>query len=165
MLIYFMMRSFCKYLFLFGVITLLTFSCVKKKTYPTTPEIEYQDFYPYVGDSADIQIKFTDGDGDIGVSSSSNTENLFITYYYLDVVTNKYVGYYSPFINDTLRTGYVVRAPKDSYEGKPISGELSVRLQQSRHSTTIKHVKYVIYLLDNKGNKSMPITTPVINIP
>ncbi len=165
MLIYFMIRPFCKYLFLCGVLGIFTYGCVKKKSYDTTPEIEYKDFFPFVGDSADLQIKFTDGDGDIGVSSSDSAQTLFITYYYKDTVTLKYIGYYSPFLNDTLRTGYVIRAPKDSYQGKPISGELSVRLQQFRHSHKIKHVKYVIYLLDKKGNKSLPLTTPEINVP
>jgi hypothetical protein len=49
---------------------LFYYACVKKNSYPTLPEIEYKDFFPYVGDSADLQVKFTDGDGDIGVSET-----------------------------------------------------------------------------------------------
>lgn len=155
-----MQKSFFKYLLLAILGTAFLWACVKKTSYPTTPVIEYKDFFPFVGDSADIQIKFTDGDGDIGVSQSDSTRTLWVTYYYKDTITNKYVGYYRPLFNDTLRTGYIIKAPNDSYKGKPISGEVSVRLQQFRHSKKIKNVKYVVYLFDNAGNKSNVITSP-----
>lgn len=165
MLIYYTMRPFWRYLFLAFMISLCTYSCVKKKTYPTTPEIEYKAFYTSAGDTADMVIKFTDGDGDIGVSNTDSTQTLFMTYYYKDTVTQKYRAYFSTTLNDTLRTGYVVRSPTDSYKGKPISGEFSVRLQQYRHSRKIKHIKYVIVLYDNQGHKSLPITTDEITVP
>ncbi len=159
-----MKTSFFKYLLLFAIVSVVVYACVKKTTYPTTPEIEYKDFYPYVGDSADLQVKFKDGDGDIGVSENDTTRTFWVTYYYRDTITQKYVGYYRPLFNDTLRTGYIVKSPNDSYKGKPISGEVSVRLQQFRHSKKIKNVKYVIYLFDKAGNKSNVITTPELTI-
>ncbi len=159
-----MMKPFFSYLFILAITGTVVYSCVKKTTYPKTPEIEYQAFYPFVGDSADFQIKFTDGDGDIGVSETDSTRTLFVTYYFKDTVTNKYRAYYSTLFNDTLRTGYVVRAPSDSYQGKPISGEVSVRLQQFRHSKKIKNVKYVVCLFDKAGNKSNVITTPELQV-
>lgn len=157
-----MKTSFFKYLLLAIIGSAFVFSCVKKTTYNTVPEIEYQAFYPFEGDSADIQVKFTDGDGDIGVSDGDSTKTFWVNYYYKDTVTNKYVGYYRPLFNDTLKTGYIVKAPSDSYKGKPISGEISVRLQQMRHSKKIKNIKYVIYLFDANGNKSNVLTTPEI---
>lgn len=156
-----MKRSFFKYLLLFVIVDIIVYACVKKTTYPTTPEIEYQAFYPYIGDSADLQIKFKDGDGDIGVSENDTTVTLWAIYYYKDTVTQKYRAYTScPNDCDTLRTGYIVKSPSDAYKGKPISGEISVRLQQFRHSKKIKNIKYVIYLFDKAGNKSNIITTP-----
>lgn len=160
-----MKKSFISYVVISGIIALVTFSCVKKTTYPKDPQIEYKDFYPFAGDSGQIAIKFTDGDGNIGVGSEDTTRTLFITYYYKDSISHQYVGYYSQIFNDTLRTGYVVRAPADSYLGKPISGEVSVKLQQYRHSKKIKNVKYVIYLYDKDGNKSNVITTPELDVP
>lgn len=160
-----MKKSFVSYLFFSLLIGLVVLSCVKKTTYPKDPQIEYKDFFPFAGDSGEIQIKFTDGDGNIGVSQEDTTRTLFITYYYKDTISQKYVGYYSQIFNDTLRTGYVVRAPEDSYQGKPISGEVSVRLQQYRHSKKIKNVKYVIYLYDKDGNKSNVVTTPELSVP
>lgn len=160
-----MKRSFFKYLLFFSIVGAIVFACVKKTTYPTTPEIEYQAFYPYVGDSADIQIKFKDGDGDIGGSETDSTRNFWVTYYYKDTVTNKYTAYYIQQDNDTLRTGYTIKSPSAAFKGKPISGEVNVRLQQLRHSKKIKNIKYVIYLFDQSGNKSNVITTPEINVP
>lgn len=160
-----MNRLLFKYLF-FGISVVIFFvTCVKKTTYPKIPEITYKDFINFPGDSADLSIKFTDGDGDIGVSEFDSTKTLFITYYYKDTVTLKYTAYFSPLFNDTLRTSYIVRAPKDSYEGKPISGEISVRLQQSRHSSKIKRIRYSVYLLDKAGNVSNKILTPELNVP
>jgi hypothetical protein len=160
-----MKRSFFKYLLLFVIASVIIYACVKKTTYPTTPEIEYKAFYPFVGDSADLQIKFKDGDGDIGVSADDSTRTLWVTYYYKDTVTQKFIGYYRPLFNDTLRTGYIIKSPNDSYKGKPISGEISVRLQQLRHSKKIKNVKYVIYLFDKAGHKSNVVTTPELFVP
>ncbi len=165
MLLICMMKSFINYLFIFGIVSVVICSCVKKTTYPKDPQIEYKDFFPFAGDSGEIQIKFTDGDGNIGAQEEDTTRNLFVTYYYLDTITNAYTGFYDTNFNDTLRTGYVVRAPADSYEGKPISGEVSVRLQQYRHSKKIKNVKYVIYLFDKEGNKSNVVTTPELSVP
>lgn len=160
-----MKKSFFNYLFIFGIIGLVIYSCVKKTTYPKIPEIEYKDFFPFLGDSADLQIKFTDGDGDIGVEQEDSTRTLFYTYYYKDTITQQYTAYYSTALNDTLRIGYVVNAPTDSYLGKPISGEINVRLQKYRHSKKIKKIKYVIYLFDKAGNKSNIVTSPEIDVP
>lgn len=160
-----MLKAFWKYLFFAALLSFAVASCIKKKTYPVAPEIEYKEFIPYQGDTADLVIKFTDGDGDIGGSETSATENLFVTYYYKDAVTGKYVAYYSPMLNDTVRTGYIVRSPTDSYKGKPISGEYSVRLQQYRHTTAVKQLKYVIVMYDNAGNKSNVLTTDEITVP
>jgi hypothetical protein len=160
-----MIRSVWKYLFLVVLASFFTYSCIKKKTYPTAPEIEYKDFLLYPGDTASLVIKFTDGDGDIGVSSTDSTQTLFYTYYYYDNDLQKFRAYYSSSLGDTLRTGYVVRSPTDSYKGKPISGEFSIRLQEYRHSTDVKRLKYVVVLYDNAGHKSAPITTSEINVP
>lgn len=159
---------FFKYLFIFLITAFVTYSCVKKTTYPTTPVIEYTDFIPYVGDSADLKINFTDGDGDIGVNENDSTRNLWYTYYYLDTITQQYRAYtiYDPVTgnDDTLRNSYIIKAPTDSYKGKPISGEISVRLQRFRHIKKVKNLKYVFYLFDEAGNKSNIVTSPIITV-
>ncbi|MES2515334.1 MAG: hypothetical protein V4580_14370 [Bacteroidota bacterium] len=159
-----MKTSFFKYLLLTAVIAIVAYGCVKKTTYPTTPTIEYKGFNAFYGDSADLQITFKDGDGDIGVGENDATPTFFYTYYYKDTATNNYIAYFRPLFNDTLRIGYNVKSPSDSYKGKPINGEMSIRLQASRHDTWVKHVKYVFYLLDASGNKSNVVTSPEITL-
>jgi hypothetical protein len=161
-----MKNSFFKYLFIFLTIALVTYACVKKTTYPTVPAVNYSDFIPYAGDSADLKINFTDGDGDIGASENDSTRNFWYTYYYKDTITQQYRGYViydSSGNEDTLRSSYIIKAPDDkSYDGKPISGEVSVRLQKFRHSKKIKNVKYVFYLFDKAGNRSNIASSPEI---
>lgn len=160
-----MNRFFFKYLFFLLTLGLIYTSCVKKTNYSKIPQIEYKDFFPFQGDSADLVIKFTDGDGDIGVSKSDSTKTLFITYYYKDTITQLYRAFYSPNINDTLRTTYIVREPETQYIGQPISGEISARLQQYRHSKKIKKIKYVVQLFDKSGNQSNKLSSPEISVP
>ena len=159
-----MKTSFNSYLLIFLIITGLGYSCIKKNNYTVTPEIEFSNLIPYTDESADLKILFNDGNGDIGVNGNDTTLSLFTTYYYYDTITLKYRAFLKTSPNDTLRSNYIVKAPTDAYKGKPISGELSVRLQQYRHSTKIKKIKYVVYLLDKAGNKSNVITTPELNV-
>lgn len=160
-----MKMSFFKYLLIFSSVAFVTYACVKKTTYPTTPEIEYQAFYPYVGDSADIQMKFKDGDGDIGAAEGDSIKNCWITYYYKDTTNNTYRAYTACSNGcDTLRIAYTIKSPSDSYKGKPISGEVNVRLPQFRHIKQVKQVKYVFYIIDAAGNKSNIVTSPEITV-
>lgn len=157
-----------KHLLLFLTLTVGVYSCAKKKTFSQSPIIEYKSFTPFVGDSADMVIGFSDGDGDIGKAQEDKTNNLFMTYYYKDTVTLKYVAFYNPLLpvgSDSLRTPYTIRKPSDDYSGKPISGEVSVRISQFRHSKKYKSIKYVIYMLDNGGHKSNILTTPELIVP
>jgi hypothetical protein len=150
------------------IVTLLIggiYSCVKKKTYSQSPEIGFKDFIPFTGDSADMVISFSDGDGDIGREAGDSAKNLWMNYYYKDTLTGKYRLYYDASSNDSLRTGYIIRKPTDNYEGKPISGEVAVRISKFRHSKKIKNFKYVIYMIDNGGNRSNVVTTPELLVP
>lgn len=154
-----------KYILIFTALMAGIYSCVKKKTYSQSPEIEFKDFVPYQKDSADMVIGFSDGDGDIGRNQGDSTTNLWMNYYYKDTLTGKYRLVYSPTANDSVRTPYIIRKPTDNYEGKSISGEVAVRIGKFRHSVKIKYFKYVIYMYDNKGNKSNVVTTPEFYVP
>jgi hypothetical protein len=151
-----------KYLLLIFAAFAMYTGCVKKKVYSQSPEIEYKDFGVLGGDSAEMVIGFSDGDGDIG---SDGTKNMFITYYYRDTVTGKYKGYYNPSTLDTVRFLYTIRKPTDNYEGKSISGEVAVVINEFRHSKKIKNLKYTIYINDEAGHKSNVVTTPELTVP
>jgi hypothetical protein len=97
-----MKKSVLNYVCIGALICVGVFACVKKTTYDTTPEISFNSFTPYMGDSADIDINFKDGDGDIGVSSSDSTRTMWINYYYKDTITQKYVAFCYGFLKNKL---------------------------------------------------------------
>jgi hypothetical protein len=76
---------------LFGIIVLLSLSCIKEEEYPIIPEIEFENFVllynPLSGniERGVLKISFKDGDGDIGLYQTDTAPpydfNLFITYY------------------------------------------------------------------------------------
>lgn len=140
-------------------------ACVKKKTYSKNPEIDYKSFTIINEDTALMVITFSDGDGDIGKLQEDKTNNLFLTYYYFHTDSNKFYAWYDSFNNDTLRTAYTIRKPKDEYTGKSISGEFEILMNGWRPTKNHKRIKYVLYLVDNANNKSNVLTTPEITAP
>jgi hypothetical protein len=159
------MSSLAKY-FIAGVILLTgIYGCVKKKTYTNIPAIEFKSFIIRADTAADLTITFTDGDGDIGREADDNTYNLYMTYYYYDPTSGKFVARYSQSFNDTIRNPAIIRRPKDYQPGKPISGEITENISSYRHSVTVKRLKYVVYIFDNAGHKSNMLVTPEIAAP
>ena len=155
-----------KYFLITAIFFASVFACVKKKTFSQNPEIEFKSFTLLLGDTAaELVIGFSDGDGDIGKEKEDKTNNFFMTYYYFDTVTAKFRAWYDTFNNDTLRIPYTIRKPADDYTGKPISGEVAVRINQYRPTKKHKRIKYVMYLLDNANNKSNILTTPELLVP
>lgn len=159
------MKLKIKHILLLVAATALYPACVKKKSYSQSPEIEFKSFVPFAGDTADFTITFSDGDGDIGKAQEDQTKNMFMTYYYLDTLTGKYVAKYDFNNSDTVRLDYIIRKPKDEYTGKPISGEVLVRINEYRHSKKVKKLKYVVYIVDNANHKSNILTTPALDAP
>lgn len=142
------------------------YACVKKKTYSQSPQIEFKSFTPLLGDTAaELVIGFSDGDGDIGKDKEDKTINLFMTYYYFDTVTNNFHAFYNAFTLDTTRIPYTIRKPIDDYNGKPISGEVAVKINQYRPTKKHKRIKYVMYMLDNANHQSNVLTTPELQVP
>ncbi len=155
-----------KYFLIIAGLAAFFFACVKKKTYSQSPEISFISFHPYgLTDTADMVIGFSDGDGDIGKEKEDKTYNLFTTFYYFDTVANKFTALYIPAALDTLRVPYTIRKPVDDYEGKSISGEVSIKMNGYRGSKTRKRIKYVIYMNDNAGHQSNILVTPELQVP
>jgi hypothetical protein len=155
-----------KYILMMAGLMACFYACVKKKTFSQNPEITYKSFTPLLGDTAaELVIGFSDGDGDIGKEKEDKANNLFMTYYYYDTVTQNFHAFFSAFTNDTVRIPYTIRKPIDDYEGKPISGEVAVKINQYRPTKTHKRIKYVMYLVDNANNKSNVLTTPELLVP
>ena len=155
-----------KYILIAAGLTACFFNCVKKKNFSKSPEIDYKSFTPLLGDTAaNLVIGFSDGDGDIGKEKEDKTYNMFITYYYFRADSNRFMAFYDAFANDTVRIQYTIRKPIDDYNGKPITGEVAVKINQYRPTKTHKRIKYVVYVLDNANNQSNVLTTPELQVP
>jgi hypothetical protein len=152
-------------LFIFISFLLLIFSqCAKKPNYSKIPQIEYKSFYRISNDSANLTIKFFDGDGDIG-GGPNGEGNFFIVYYFWNTSTNKYeVFKNTTFYQDSIDTR-TFPAPSNTYKNSPISGEVSILMSPYRADDSIKKFKYSIFIKDNAGNKSNLIQTPDLYAP
>jgi hypothetical protein len=150
--------------------------CVKEKQFPTQPIIEFQEFVSYVGDhnivdSADCIIKFTDGDGDIGLAKDDTVSppNLRLKYLYKNLTDGKFYpmdAIDSTTVLDTLFFNY--RIPNITPDGqyKALDGTIKAKFRTSPvFYPGHKVVKFEIVLRDRAGNKSNTVTTNEINIP
>lgn len=140
--------------------------CYKTPSYPIEPVITFggfekdNDIYT-LGDSGWLYIKFTDGDGDLGLASNSDTSKSSKIYRF---------NLKSPSLVDTLDN-----IPKIPYKGTSIAidGTIGVKLtsllQKTSYEvyfndkgTTIDTFSFSIYITDRARHKSNTITTPQI---
>lgn len=154
-------------------------SCKKSKdSYPVEPVLEYKSFTAYSKYEAFMVLKFTDGDGDIGLKpsdtmgvydkSSPYYYNLYIKTFYkgndgvfkdttiYDIITNKVdTGLI------TQRIQYVEKTTKEDY----LKGEFQISLNGYRQSSKHKVIKYKIYFYDRAQHKSNVLETPELIVP
>lgn len=158
------------------IVVVAVVGCVKEKEFPTQPIIEFKEFISYVGgqntvDSADCVIKFTDGDGDIGLAKEDTVSppNLRLKYLYKNLTDGKFYpmdAIDSTTAIDTLYFDY--RIPNITPDGqyKALDGTINAKFR----TTPVfypghKVVKFEITLRDRAGNKSNMVSTNEINIP
>ncbi|MDP2388477.1 MAG: hypothetical protein Q8M29_19040 [Bacteroidota bacterium] len=163
------------------VITLIVFlvSCKKsKEEYPIEPVLEYKSFVAYNKYEAFMVLKFTDGDGDIGLKSSDTTGiydkstpyyyNLYIkTFYKATDGSFKDTAIYDLQTN-TIDTGlikqrvqFVEKTNKEDY----LKGEFEISLNGYRQLTSHKVIKYKIYFYDRALHQSKVLETPELVVP
>lgn len=163
------------------IITLIVFliSCKKsKEEYPIEPVLEFKSFDALNKYEAFMVVKFTDGDGDIGLKSSDTTGiydkstpyyyNLYIkTYYKGNDGTFKDTSIYDLQTN-TIDTGlikqrvqFVEKTNKEDY----LKGEFEITLNGYRQLASHKTIKYKIYFYDRALHQSKIIETPELSAP
>lgn len=135
---------------------LLLIACKKQPSYSDTPTLSFvrlntttvkQGTDPIV-----IDMKFTDGDGDIGLDQADTTNDIDI----YDVRTNY------------PRIHYPYRMPNVTPSGtqKAISAELNITIPNTflRPGASVDTLRYEITIKDRAGNRSNTILTPPIII-
>ena len=160
----------------YGPLTLLVFSillgmssCVKQENYPIEPQIEFLNFV-LVFDTGQYAVKgilnisFTDGDGDIGLSPNY-TSPPFDTgspYYYNYIITyfEKQQGAFVP-VELTPPFSYRIPVLNIEFPGKPIKGMISDTLAMNPFPL-YDTIKFEAYIYDRALHKSNVISTPEI---
>lgn len=126
-------------------------SCKKDKVeFNVVPAIEFVSITPASAnqytDSVTIQIKYTDGDGDLGQNDATVT-NCFITDNRIGIVYNYRIKQLAP-------------------DNSPITGLVNLELggQGITNNTSSQNVTYTVYVVDRAGHQSNSITTSAITI-
>jgi len=156
------------------IITLFSFSCVKKKVTNPVPAIEFKDFQAWKtsagNDTAVLVISYEDGDGDIFRESNAKGPNLIGTFYYLNSATQQFTTIKDLITNDTARITQTVLQPSTlnpndaNYKGKSVRGDMYLPWAPFRSGDSVKIFKYTVFVVDESGNKSNIITTPQFTI-
>ena len=160
---------------------IILYSCVKKPTYPSTPAIQYKDFYRYGSysnpDSVEVAVNFQDEEGDIGLEQGDTGGvfkygNIWLIYFYDSANLGPFAAWDSshnplpPF--DTLKIAYrvpVVLPPNEA--SQPMKGTILVKLKKpSIKLPTHKKIKYKIYMYDKAMHKSNTVDSgPISFVP
>ena len=138
-----LMKRFFYFLLFFLLVGSINFSCVKKKDYPVAPVITFKEISSKMDTTAggvtqlkgiDIVIKFTDGDGDVGVAAGDPLPDLKLVYQYEYLAADnsyKFKPYDMSTSSgfDTLSFPY--RIPNITPDGqyKALDGEIKIQLR------------------------------------
>jgi hypothetical protein len=139
-------------------------SCVKEKSFPAEPEIEFLRYQKYGNDSADCVISFKDGDGDIGLmeGDTASEANFKLKYLYKGTDGNfhPYDAIDSTAAMDTLFYSYRVKNITPDGQYKALEGEIKARLISHPIIFPLHTaVKFEITLHDRAGHVSNAVTT------
>lgn len=165
----------------FAVASLLIISvssCLKPVSYPDEPILETID-YTKMGDSLQLSLTFTDGDGDVGLNPDDTTGdyspssyyhyNLYVEYY--EMMEGTWVkgtqdpsGNNSP-LADTVNFSYRIKNLTPVGQNKTLKGTINVTIEPIAYNPNSNHsdsVKYRVSLIDRALNISNTIETEVV---
>jgi hypothetical protein len=153
---------------LIGLVLLLE-GCEKLPKYDEKPQIEFEGFEVHRNhlnsstlvneDSVIFNIKFQDGDGDLGMDANDKQNDSLPNF-----VMKMYVKNNTPFLDSTITEGQFQPLTLSAKEVKgPIKGVLryTAAFMYSDYSTR-DTLKFDIYIKDRANNVSNTITTDVL---
>lgn len=154
------MKTFLYIFFISITFFLFASSCQKKESYPLEPIIAFNSFQIYK-DSAVLSLDFTDGDGDIGLTSSDVSKpydsNLFLTYYEKQKGVFKKIDLPLPF-------NYRIPIINKSSKEKSLKGTISVNITPTFYNPFSKFdtLRFDVNIKDRTLNLSNTISTPEV---
>jgi hypothetical protein len=155
-----------RYAIIMLLIGILAVGCLKRKEYSTTPQITYNSFQLFQNvagnDSvAFLQVSYTDGDGNIGLSQGDTLAPYTGQFYY-----NCFVEYYElqngVWVKPVLNPPFYYRIPPLNDNEHAIEGTIDIRLNAPFVSpSAFDTIKYSITIADRALNLSNTVETPV----
>lgn len=131
------------------------------QVYPLEPVLTYNAFN-VTGNTAEIIIDFTDGDGDIGFDEGQDPDefNLYLTYQELTD---------TGWTTIEFDPGYNYRVPNITPQGqyKAIKGSIAIEMTPYFFDPTSdnSHVRFDIQLVDRAGRESNIVQTDEVEMP
>ncbi len=157
------------------LVFVILFSCSKEKEYPVIPDIKYnQFFYNSSNEEGNLIIGFTDGDGDIGLTSNHifppfDSTSIYHYNFYIDIY-EKINGIYKRFVvfnsstqqNDTIVFKYRIPFIEPVSANGSLKGEFTTKINIGLmlpflHTDTLM---FKAYIYDRALHKSNVINTP-----
>ena len=163
------------------------FSCLNKENFSEIPVIEYKSLQ-VKGSDIEVQISFTDGDGDVGFKDGEEQfpygpcdeyhYNLLVDPYYL--LDGKFVkgtvldysskcypkplpdtGYFPDTLGYYYRLAYIVPEGKD----KSLQGDIYITLNEVMNEFPNDTIRFSIYMYDRSLHKSNVVQTEAVITP
>ncbi len=163
--------GFMKTRLILGILSLTALiGCRPDKNFSDTPNIEFSNFDLYqedrngtFADIVELEIYFTDGDGDIGLNPEDTTSPNFCNScpYYNNLLTEIYTvengvkSFYSDYnarIKDLTPTG----------QNKTLEGSIFYQVDVTNRLSD--SLQFTVQLLDRKLHKSNVVESPVIHV-
>ena len=151
-----------RHLFLIICIGLLAYACVKQPSDTPVPILEFKSVSPLgkVGtsgrDTAVVAFRYNDGDGDLFNNTNKDAPNLVCSIYTFNTDSNKF---------DVTNVPYSILQPANGYyRGKSIYGDLYLPMRQFRPSAKVRLVRFEVFMVDIKKNKSNIISSPTYTL-
>jgi hypothetical protein len=142
-------------------------SCLKTEEFPKEPHIEYKSYVQH-GDSSELTISFTDGDGDIGLGQGDTLapynpgsewyHNFFVDYY--KMVNGEWVMQDFP-----LPLYYRIPVITPTGQNKALQGDITVEISTLvlPADTTVDFVRFSIHIADRALHESNTVYSDAIS--
>ncbi len=159
-----------RHIFIVLFVAALIFSaCEEIKKYPDEPTVEFESFDLFQSQDAlgnkilsgDLSIRFTDGDGDIGMEQPDSFANADTLKYNLFLkLWTKENGMWTPGEGQSGMQNFRIPYIEREGQNKTLSGTITVTLEYK----TIDYdtIRYSFYLLDRQFHRSNVDTTDEI---
>jgi hypothetical protein len=107
-------------------------------------------------DTAVVAFRYNDGDGDLFNNTNKDAPNLVCSIYTFNTDSNKF---------DVNNVPYSILQPANGYyRGKSIYGDLYLPMRQFRPSAKVRLVRFEVFMVDIKKNKSNIISSPTYTL-